>query len=175
MSEEPTSRQAARWWMLDVTTHQGTALELPHHGRAMLMPMASGSPLLVGLDMRHLGSWDLTTYWLDENRQWQKLQSLHTEFPEALREAEPIHAAISPDKRYVLLTLKPVRPEAGAQGSLVVVSLADGAATPMDGQVAPDEPAFWGPEVRGGRYSFVYNALTPDGEAPWTGELLENQ
>lgn len=175
MSEETSSHQADRWWLLDVTTHQGTPLELPHHGRVMLLPMPSGGPLLVGLDMKHLGSWDLTTYWLDDQHQWQKLQALHTEFPEALREAEPIHAAVSPDKRYLLFTLKPVRPDAGTPGSLVVVSLADGTATAMSGTVKPEDPAFWGPEVRGGRYTFFYNAQTPDGETPWTGELLADK
>jgi hypothetical protein len=125
--------------------------------------------------MKRLGSWDLTTYWLDDHKQWQKLQSLHTEFPEALRAAEPMHAALSPDKRYLLFTLKPVGDQADAPGSLVVVALSDGTATAMSGQVKPEDPAFWGPDVRGGRYTFFYNAQTPDGEVPWTGELLAEQ
>jgi hypothetical protein len=171
MSEEANVHQAGRWWLMDVTTHKGTALELPRHGRAMLMPMPTGAPLLVGLDLKRLGEWQMTTYWLDEKKQWQKLQSLTTTLPEELHEAEPMQAAISPDKRYVLLSLRPVGGVAPAKGSLAVVSLADGHATMMNGGVAAEGPIFWGPEVISGRYRFYYNGSTPDGDSPGTGEV----
>ncbi|MNS02756.1 hypothetical protein D3C72_340790 [compost metagenome] len=171
MSEEPSQGQADRWWSLDVTTHQGGPLILPQHGRTMLLPMTTGAPLLVGLDMRRLGEWDLTTYWLDDKRVWQKLQGLRTTFPKALTESEPVSAAISPDKRYLLLTLRPINADATTKGSLVVVSLADGAATVMNGDVTAESPAFWGPDVRGGRYRFFYNGKGADGDMPWTGEM----
>lgn len=170
MSEQATVHQADRWWLLDVTTHQGTPLALPQHGRAMLMPMPTGAPLLVGLDLERLGQWEMTTYWLDEKKRWQKLQSVSTTLPEALREAEPIQAAISPDKRFVLLSLRPLG--GTAKGSLAVVSLSDGKATLMNGAVAPEGPVFWGPEVHGGRYRFYYNGSSADGDTPGTGEVF---
>jgi hypothetical protein len=147
---------------------------LPKHSRLLPLPVELGNMQVLGLDMRQLGEWDLTTYWLDGQKRFEKLKSVHAKFPEALKEYEPVGAALSPDKRYALLTLRPVGLQVPAQqGALLVVALDDGTTEALQTDVPPlaDAPAFWGPDVRGGLYRFYYNGPATEGVSPWTGEL----
>lgn len=174
MSEEPHGRPAERWWLIDVTSQAKREVTLPRHARLLPMPVELGSMQLLGLDPKAPGEWDMTNYWLDGKRQFQKVHTVRVMFPEALKTYEPSHAALSPDKRYALLTMRPAGLQVPAQeGALVVVALEDGTTEALQTAVPPlpDEPAFWGPDVRGGLYHFYFNGPAPDGVSPWSGEL----
>ncbi|MDB5101328.1 MAG: hypothetical protein JWM80_5749 [Cyanobacteria bacterium RYN_339] len=174
MSEEVQPGQAAHWWLMDVATHQPKALQLPSHGRLLPLATESGMTMLAGWDMRKLGSWDLTIYRLDEHQAYQAIKTVHTTLPETMREAEPRLAAISPDRRFLLATLKPVGVEVPAQaGTLAVVALDDGGASAVTTAVPPlpDQPIFWAPEVQNGNYRFYFNGGGPDGVVPCAGEM----
>lgn len=152
---DATQRSPDVAWLMDVTTQRDERVALPAHTRVLPMPADSGF-LCLGLDARQLGGWDLTTYWLDPHGALQPLRTIHTALPDAVKEDAPLQAAISPDKRYVLLGL---RPAAGGDDALVVVSLQTGTARAVSAApgVCADAPIFWGPQVVDGRYRFYFN------------------
>ncbi|MFP5502297.1 MAG: hypothetical protein ACLGIN_07390, partial [Candidatus Sericytochromatia bacterium] len=172
LSEEPAGRKADRWWWIDVTSGEKRALTPPRHGRVLPLPGHGGTLQALGLDMHQRGSWDLTTYWLDDTHAYRKIRTVRATFPEALKEAEPLQAALSPDKRFVLLTLRQVA-AAEPASALLVVALDSGQAEAPRTEAAPlpEAPIFWGPEPRAGTYRFYFNGETPDGVSPWMGEL----
>ncbi|HEY9720592.1 MAG TPA: hypothetical protein V6D47_01175, partial [Oscillatoriaceae cyanobacterium] len=159
-------------YLMDVTTQRDTPVALPAHTRMLPMPADSGF-LCLGLDARQLGGWDLTTYWLDPHGALQKLRTVHTAFPDADKEDAPLQAAISPDKRYVLLGL---RPAIGSGDALVVVSLNSGAARTVSvgTSVRADAPLFWGTQVVDGNYRFYFNGAGPDGDVPCSGAFTRD-
>jgi hypothetical protein len=173
-SQAPPAR-TARWWAVDVISHAAAPVDLPAHERLLPLATEGGPALLAGLDAKGGGTWALTTYWLGGGRVYQPVRTIRTTLPDAVKGLEPHHAALSPDKRYLLLGLRSGAAGAPAAGSaLVVISLEDGTATHLDASPAPlvDAPLFWGPEVREGRYRFYFNGTGPDGVVPWSGEML---
>ncbi len=173
MAAQAPPARAGRWWAVDVVTHAAAPVDLPSHARLLPLATEGGPALLAGFDARTDGTWDLTTYWLGEGRHYQKVRAIRATLPEPLRDANPHHAALSPDKRYLLLALRTDDEGVAASGSLVVLSLEDGTATQLDTTPAPlvDAPMFWGPDVRDGRYRFYFNGPGPDGVVPWAGEM----
>lgn len=174
MSEEPFGKPAERWWLMDVTSLTKREVALPKHAKLLPMPVELGSMQLLGLDAKAPGEWDMTNYWLDGKRQFQKVNTVRVKLPETLLMYEPVTASLSPDKRYALMTLRPDGVQVPAQqGALAVVAMEDGTAEALKTAVPPlpDEPAFWGPDVRGGLYHFYFNGPAPDGVMPWSGEL----
>lgn len=167
MVESSGPRQA--WNLVDVGSHQARVVALPTHHRVLLAPVEGATPLVIGLDGADGGKWALTSYWLAPDGRPQRLQHLEASLPESLAAGVPKRAALSPDKRLLLLTL------AGADGDgLAVVSLADGqaAAVPAEAAAIADEPVFFAPDLRGGRYRFVFNGATEAGVAPWRGSVV---
>lgn len=174
MSEEPYGKPAERWWLIDVTSLAKREVPLPRHEKLLPMPVDLGSMQLLGLDKKAAGAWDMTHYWLDSKRQFQRVQTVRLTLPESLQTYEPASASLSPDKRYALLTLRPAGLQVPAQeGALVVAALEDGTTEALETAVPPlpDEPAFWGPDVRGGLYHFYFNGPSSEGVSPWSGEL----
>ena len=174
MAAQAPPARAGRWWAVDVVTHAAAPVDLPAHQKALPLATEGGPALLAGFDARGGGAWDLTTYWLGDGRAYQKVRTIRTTMPDDLRDAEPHHAALSPDKRYLLvaLTAADAGLPAGA-GALAVISLEDGTVTRLGASPAPlvDAPMFWGPEVREGRYRFYFNGPGPDGVVPLAGEM----
>ena len=174
MATQAPPTGGGRWWAVDVVTHAATPVDLPAHARLLPLATEGGPALLAGLDPRGGGAWDLTTYWLGEGRAFQKVRTIRAHLPAGLHDAEPHHAALSPDKRYLLVALRPPGAAlAAGTGSLAVLSLEDGTTTQLDTTPAPlvDAPVFWGPNVRAGRYRFYFNGPGEDGVVPWTGEM----
>lgn len=173
MSEDVPPHVGGHWWLVDVTTHKSVPLHVPSHG--LLVPLAGseGTTMLAGWDRREGDRWDLSVYELS-GQDFRPVTHATVTLPDGSHDAEPRMAAISPDRRFVLVSLRPMGLEVPAQGgSFVVVALSDGTTTPVATSVPPlpDQPVFWAPEAQGGHYRFYFNGGGPDGAVPCTGEL----